>query len=93
MLIAHLREELDRLADAGLQRRRRIVQTPCGPQQRLAGQQDELLAFCSNDYLGLAQHPLLARALAEGAQRWGTGSGASHLVSGHMQAHGSNLSD
>ena len=87
MLIAHLREELDRLADAGLQRRRRIVQTPCGPQQRLAGQQDELLAFCSNDYLGLAQHPLLARALAEGAQRWGTGSGASHLVSGHMQAH------
>ena len=87
MLIAHLREELDRLAGEGLQRRRRVVQTPCGPEQRLAGQQDELLSFCSNDYMGLAQHPVLIQALAEGAQRWGAGSGASHLVSGHMQVH------
>jgi 8-amino-7-oxononanoate synthase len=45
------------------------------------------LAFCSNDYLGLAHHPALAEALAEGARRWGTGSGASHLVSGHMRPH------
>ena len=87
MLIAHLREELDRLAGEGLQRRRRVVQMPCGPEQRLAGQQDELLSFCSNDYMGLAQHPVLIQALAEGAQRWGAGSGASHLVSGHMQVH------
>lgn len=87
MLIAHLREELDRLAGEGMQRRRRVVQMPCGPEQRLAGQQDELLSFCSNDYMGLAQHPVLIQALAEGAQRWGAGSGASHLVSGHMQVH------
>ena len=87
MLIAHLREELDRLAAEGLQRRRRVVQTPCGPEQRLSGQQQELLSFCSNDYLGLAQHPALIQALAEGAARWGVGAGASHLVSGHMQVH------
>lgn len=46
-----------------------------------------MLAFCSNDYLGLASHPELVEALAEGARRWGAGSGASHLVSGHSLAH------
>ncbi len=46
-----------------------------------------MLAFCSNDYLGLAHHPTLVAASSEGAQRWGVGSGASHLVSGHTQAH------
>jgi 8-amino-7-oxononanoate synthase len=46
-----------------------------------------MLAFASNDYLGLAQHPALAQALAEGALRFGAGSGASHLVSGHSRPH------
>lgn len=46
-----------------------------------------LLTFCSNDYLGLADHPAIAAALAEGAHRYGAGSGASHLVSGHSLAH------
>lgn len=46
-----------------------------------------LLAFCSNDYLGLANHPILIEALAEGARLYGVGSGASHLVSGHSRAH------
>jgi len=45
------------------------------------------LAFCSNDYLGLAAHPRLIAALQEGAARWGVGSGAAHLVSGHFAAH------
>lgn len=87
MLITHLAAELDGLAAQGLQRRRRIVQTPCGPVQRLAGGAGDLLSFCSNDYLGLARHPALVQALAEGASRWGVGAGASHLVSGHMQIH------
>ncbi|WP_348626369.1 8-amino-7-oxononanoate synthase [Salinicola sp. CPA57] len=47
----------------------------------------ETLAFCSNDYLGLAGDPRLAQALAEGARRFGTGGGASHLVCGHSEAH------
>ena len=46
-----------------------------------------MLAFCSNDYLGLANHPVLIEALAEGARRFGVGSGASHLISGHTRAH------
>jgi 8-amino-7-oxononanoate synthase len=47
----------------------------------------EMLAFCSNDYLGLAAHPLVVEALREGATRYGAGSGASHLISGHSRAH------
>jgi len=47
----------------------------------------ELKAFCSNDYLGLANHPALIEALAEGVKRYGVGSGASHLISGHSIAH------
>ena len=46
-----------------------------------------LLAFCSNDYLGLASHPEVIRALREGAERWGVGGGASHLVIGHSGPH------
>jgi 8-amino-7-oxononanoate synthase len=46
-----------------------------------------MLAFCSNDYLGLAAHPRVVAALREGADIYGAGSGASHLVSGHSRAH------
>ena len=47
----------------------------------------EYLSFCSNDYLGLANHPRLIEALKEGAGRFGVGSGAAHLVTGHSYAH------
>lgn len=47
----------------------------------------ELIAFCSNDYLGLAADPLVIEALREGASIYGAGSGASHLISGHSRAH------
>jgi 8-amino-7-oxononanoate synthase len=46
-----------------------------------------MLAFCSNDYLGLAAHPRVVAALREGAAIYGAGSGASHLISGHSRAH------
>lgn len=71
----------------GLTRRRRIVTTPCRPEAGLADRSAPVLAFCSNDYLGLAAEPALARAAAEAAGKWGVGSGASHLVSGHTAAH------
>ena len=87
MLMAHLQQQLAALEQSGLRRHRRTVQLPCSPQQQLAGQAQPRLSFCSNDYLGLAAHPLLAQALTEGGQRWGVGSGASHLVSGHYQVH------
>lgn len=86
MLIPHLHRQLLELDAAGLRRRPRTVASPCAPQVTLASGQ-ALLAFCSNDYLGLAHHPTLVAALSDGVQRWGVGSGASHLVSGHTQAH------
>ncbi len=45
------------------------------------------LAFCSNDYLGLAHHPRLVAALQQGAEQWGAGAGAAHLVAGHFAPH------
>jgi len=68
-----------------LRRRRRTTDTPCAPHVRVDGR--DMLAFCSNDYLGLAAHPAVVAALAEGAGRYGAGSGASHLISGHSRAH------
>ncbi|AWI77509.1 8-amino-7-oxononanoate synthase [Parazoarcus communis] len=76
-----LRDDLRDLEQAHLMRQRRNNALPCAPLAVVDGR--EMLAFCSNDYLGLAGDPALADALAEGAQRWGAGSGASHLVSGH----------
>ncbi len=80
-LLDDLRAGLAALDDASLRRVRRSNALPCAPQGRLDGR--DVLAFCSNDYLGLAAEPALATALAEGAARWGSGAGASHLVSGH----------
>lgn len=68
-----------------LRRRRQVFEGAQGPVIGIAGR--ELLNFCSNDYLGLAGDAELARALAEGAERFGVGSGASHLVCGHHFAH------
>lgn len=76
---------LQALDDAGLRRRLSVVDTPCGPYARVDGR--ELLAFCSNDYLGLAAHPQIIQALQEGAALYGAGSGASHMISGHSRAH------
>jgi len=80
-----LQDELDELAAAGLGRRRRVLASPCGRIATVDGR--PMLNFASNDYLGLAAHPGIAQALADGALTWGAGSGASHLVSGHLQPH------
>lgn len=85
MLHDELIAQLAALDEQALLRRRRTVEDPCGPRVRVDGRL--MLAFCSNDYLGLAAAPELTEALREGATRWGVGSGASHLVSGHYQVH------
>ncbi len=82
-LLADVDAQLAQWQAQGLLRQRRTVQSPCSVAPQVQGQR--LLAFASNDYLGLANHPAIAAALAEGAQRWGAGSGASHVVSGHLQ--------
>ncbi len=84
-LLNKLDTQLQALAAQSLIRTRRTVDTPCAPRVTVDGR--ELLAFCSNDYLGLAAHPAIADALQEGSRRYGTGSGASHLISGHSRAH------
>lgn len=80
-----LRHDLDQRKAQQLYRARRIAASPQGPAMSIDG--ESLLSFCSNDYLGLANHPAIVRALKEGADRWGVGSGAAHLVSGHSAAH------
>jgi 8-amino-7-oxononanoate synthase len=84
-LLNQLRQQLQTLDDQQLIRKRRTVDSPCGPRVRVEGR--ELLAFCSNDYLGLANHRKIKLALQEGAAIYGVGSGASHLISGHIRAH------
>jgi len=68
-----------------LRRKLRITDSACDIKAIVNGR--ELTAFCSNDYLGFANHPTLISALSEGAHLYGVGSGASHLISGHNIAH------
>jgi len=70
---------------AHLYRQRPLLETPQGPEVLVDGQR--LLAFCSNDYLGLANHPEVIAAMRAGAEKWGVGGGASHLVLGHSTPH------
>ncbi|WP_407292951.1 8-amino-7-oxononanoate synthase [Stutzerimonas zhaodongensis] len=70
---------------AHLYRQRPLLETPQQPEVMVDG--ETLLAFCSNDYLGLASHPDVIRAMQQGAERWGVGGGASHLVMGHSTPH------
>jgi 8-amino-7-oxononanoate synthase len=76
---------LEELRDAGLHRRMRVVSSPQGPRVLLDGK--AVLLLCSNNYLGLADHPKVRRAAADAALRWGTSSGASRLISGNMSVH------
>lgn len=66
-------------------RQRRTVDSPSGPTVTVDGR--SCRNFCSNDYLGLANHPDVVAALRDGAEQYGAGSGASHLVCGHQRPH------
>jgi len=76
---------LDALRDQSLLRRRKVADSACQPETIVDGK--PVLAFCSNDYLGLAANPQIADALAAAALKYGVGSGASHLISGHHRLH------
>jgi 8-amino-7-oxononanoate synthase len=80
-----LSERLKEIDSQGLTRRRKTLMTPQGVSVILEGR--PLLNFCSNDYLGLANHPRVVEALRRGASEFGVGSGASHLVCGHSLPH------
>jgi 8-amino-7-oxononanoate synthase len=84
-MIESINQKLALLDEQSLTRQRRVVDSPCAPRITVGGR--PMLAFASNDYLGLAAHPRLVEALREGAEIYGAGSGASHLISGHSRAH------
>ncbi len=84
-MFSELQRELDERAAQSLLRQRRTLHSPQSPHIVVDGK--HYLSFCSNDYLGLANHPRLIAALQEGVQQWGAGAGAAHLVSGHFAPH------
>lgn len=79
------RDALKDLEEAGLLRTTREIQTPQGAEVVIDGQ--PALLFCSNDYLGLANHPRLIQAAHEALNRYGVGAAASRLISGTMTPH------
>ena len=85
LIIQRLADHLAELERRGLFRRRLVRESSQGPRITVEGR--EFLAFCSNDYLGLAGHPRIVEAAVEGASRFGVGEGASHLLTGHSVLH------
>ena len=77
--------ELAEIESQDLRRTRRLLESPQGARVTVDG--CDYVAFCSNDYLGLASHPRLIEAARQGAARYGVGAGASHLILGHSMAH------
>ncbi len=83
--IEQLREQQLVRKKAKLFRSRMVLNGPQETHVSIDGQ--DFLAFCSNDYLGLANHSALKEAVVDGVRRYGVGAGASHLISGHSMAH------
>src|SRR6185437_11158521 len=83
--LANLAQALERRGTEGLLRTRRVVESAQGPRVRIG--ERTFTAFASNDYLGLANAPVLADAACTAARRFGVGAGASHLVVGHQAPH------
>ncbi len=83
--MSEIEQRLQELEQLGLSRRLRLVSGPQGPTVLIDGK--PVLLLCSNNYLGLADHPSVREAAADAAMRWGVGAGSSRLVSGTMTVH------
>ncbi|NNL06120.1 MAG: aminotransferase class I/II-fold pyridoxal phosphate-dependent enzyme, partial [Gammaproteobacteria bacterium] len=81
----NLNKELQKRKAQHLYRSRRISDGPQQPEMLIDG--NKVTSFCSNDYLGLANHPEIKAAFIKGIERYGAGSGAAHLINGHTRAH------
>jgi 8-amino-7-oxononanoate synthase len=79
------KESLEQRRKEGLYRTRKVIQSAQSTEVELVGR--KVINFCSNDYLGLANHPDVVAAFQEGASRYGVGSGSAHLVCGHSEPH------
>ena len=82
---SQLPEKLEAIADQGLYRSRRVINSPQGVHLQIDGR--TVANFCSNDYLGLANHPAVVGAFKTAADQYGVGSGSAHLICGHSTAH------
>lgn len=86
-MLQALQQELDKRKVDGLMRQRRLLDSPQA--EHIVANSQPFLSFCSNDYLGLANHPALISAMQEAAGLSGVGSGASNLITGHHRYHDS----
>jgi 8-amino-7-oxononanoate synthase len=84
-VVTEIEEHVEELRNRRLYRRMRLISGPQGPRVLLDG--NPVLLLCSNNYLGLADHPRVREAAAEAAMRYGAGAGASRLISGNMTIH------
>jgi 8-amino-7-oxononanoate synthase len=84
-LLAGLQAELDKRKTDGLLRQRRLLDSPQA--EHIVANNQHFLSFCSNDYLGLANHPKLIATMQAAAGDSGVGSGASNLITGHHRYH------
>ena len=82
---SQLPDKLKATAEAGLYRSRRVIDAPQGINLPIDGK--NCVNFCSNDYLGLANHPEVVGAFKAAVDRYGVGSGSAHLICGHSAAH------
>jgi glycine C-acetyltransferase len=82
----NLRKELDEIRDAGLYKAERVISTPQNAAVRV-GADAEVLNFCANNYLGLADHPVLVRAAKEALDRWGFGMASVRFICGTQEPH------
>jgi glycine C-acetyltransferase/8-amino-7-oxononanoate synthase len=83
--LTDIEQQLSDLENRGLYRRMRLISGPQGARVLLDGK--PVLVMCSNNYLGLADHPRVREAAADAARRWGVGSSGSRLISGNMTVH------
>ena len=85
MAFSHFADNLEVLATQGLYRSRRVIASPQGINLQIDGR--NIVNFCSNDYLGLANHPDVVSAFKTAVDHYGVGSGSAHLICGHSAAH------
>jgi 8-amino-7-oxononanoate synthase len=84
-MLTELQKELDQRKVDGLLRQRRLLDSPQA--EHIVANDKQYLSFCSNDYLGLANHPKLIATMQQAAGDSGVGSGASNLITGHHRYH------
>jgi glycine C-acetyltransferase len=81
----HLRTQLEQLKQTGLYKRERLIQSPQGASIKVGGR--EVVNFCANNYLGLANHPEIVRAAQEGLRQWGYGLSSVRFICGTQEPH------